>query len=1083
MAATDLVTIVYTDWVDSTATRSSLGEERADQLQRVHDELLRETVDRHEGTVIKGSGDGVLATFHSASNAIAAAVAVQQRFDGYSRTRAAIAPVSVRIGISVGDVVHQDGDIFGTPVVEAARLESSAEPGQILCSEMVRMLARGRGDHQFELLGLLELKGLPEPLAACSVLWERAVAAGASSFPLPAELAPTGGMRFIGRDDELNRAVELATAAEQAHALWLLGEPGIGKTRLATEVALRAHAAGALVLFGRCDEHVSAPFQPVIQALRWHVQNVDDERLADAMGVDADALARLAPELRARLPGVGADASPATEGEQYRLFEAVASWLSTGAATRSVVLVIDDAHWADRPTLALLGYVLRLAVPARLLVIATARDTEPDASDPLTDLIDDLELSGRSRRVGLKGLSNEEVVSLVQSVAMPDIRDGADARLADRIAEETAGNPLFVGAVLAGLTGGSAGELPVDVGAAVRRRVRGLPPDAQDLLRVASVVGLEFAVLVASDAAGVTEAEVLTAVEHAARAGLVHEVGIDRFRFTHALVRDALAGELSASRQARVHAAIAASIEARFASTINDHLRALAHHYAHAGDDQQTVGKAFDSALRSARRALELLAFDASVEDFSTALALLARLPDRPERDRFELLIAKGEAERLAAAHAAALATLSAAAEIARDEGDWSAFARAVIAFEEASWRPGLLIPETVRLLEEAAAHAAELREEQAVVVQSSLGRALHYVGHTDVPRRITEEALGDARRLGDPAVLAHALLTSIQIRVPMLEPDLAIVIARADELWELRGALVDPDPVAHATEYAVSTCLVAGDRVRAAEMLDRLVEMTDRLGSRFVRYVLLSQLEVLEFIHGDLVGAEREADVCLEFGRQLGEDVSGIHGIQLFLIRREQDRLAELVPVVQMVLRLNPVTAMWRPGLVLLLAEAGLHDEARRFLGDLAPHHFGAVAKDNLYPTALCFLAEAAVKLGAADHGRELARLLAPWAGIGVSGGHMVAYLGATDRYLGLLAGLDGRVDEGEAQLTSALAFNRRAGALVWEAHTLADLAKLSVARGEDELARERAGDARALAATHALKAVLRELDAIGLL
>src|SRR5436853_554794 len=179
------------------------------------------------------------------------AVTVQQRFDGYSRSTGAPAPVSLRIGISAGDVVHQDGDIFGTPVVEAARLEGAADPGQILCSEMVRMLARGRGGHEFDLIGMLELKGLPEPLPACSVRWERAIEAGASSFPLPPELSTTGGMRFIGRDDEVQNAIALSTEVEQAHALWVLGEPGIGKTRLATEVAAQAHAAGALVVFGR----------------------------------------------------------------------------------------------------------------------------------------------------------------------------------------------------------------------------------------------------------------------------------------------------------------------------------------------------------------------------------------------------------------------------------------------------------------------------------------------------------------------------------------------------------------------------------------------------------------------------------------------------------------------------------------------------------------------------------------------------------------------------------------------------------------------------------------------------------------
>jgi class 3 adenylate cyclase/tetratricopeptide (TPR) repeat protein len=1083
VADTDLVTIVVTDWVDSTATRSRLGEERADELQRVHDRLLRESVAQHAGTVVKGSGDGVLATFHSATLALDAAVSLQQRFDGYSRSPGAPAAVSLRIGISAGDVVHQDGDIFGTPVVEAARLEGAADPGQILCSEMVRMLARGRGGHQFELIGMLELKGLPEPLPACSVRWERAREAGASTVPLPPELSTGGSMRFIGRDEEVHGAITLSTEVEQAHALWVLGEPGIGKTRLATEVAARAHVAGALVLFGRCDENVAAPFQPVIQALRWHVGTLDDDELAAALGVDPEPLARLAPEIRARLPGLSAGVAPTSESEQYRLFDAVRSWLGTTAATRPVVFVVDDAHWADRPTIALLAHVLRGAQPARLLVIGTARDTKPDVSDPLTNLIDELHPTRRSRAIRLHGLSSADVVELVHA-AQPG--DAAWGLLAERIAEDTAGNPLFVGAVLAGLMGGeassaSAGELPADVGAAVRRRVRRLPAPVQELLQVASLVGLEFRLRVVADAAGVAETESLTRVEQAVGAGLVHELSVDRFRFTHALVRDALVGELSASRQARLHAAVAASIETRYAGSLDEHLPALARHYASAGDERPVLEKALDYAVRSARRALELLAFDAAVDDYRIALDLTERIGDRPLRDRFELLIAQGEAERLAAAHGAALATLRKAAGLAREERDWEALARIAIAFEEASWRPGLLGHDAVELLHEADAHAAVLSPRRAILVRASLGRALHYAGRAESAVRVVEDAVAAARELGDLAVLAFALTASGQTRAPMRAADLDVVIDRAEEVWRLRDQVDDPDLIATAAEYASVACLSRADRDGALRWLDRLREATERLGSRFSRFVLLCKIQVVTFLDGDLVEAERQADANLEFGRQLGEDVSGVHGVQLFLIRREQDRLVELVPVVRMLLQLNPAAAMWRPGLVVLLAEVGMADDARRLLLDLAADDFGALPRDNLFPAALCFLAEAAFQLGAATPGREVETLLEPWAGSGAMTGHLVGHLGAIDRYLGLLAWLDGRLDDAELRLEAALDFNRRLGAVIWEAHSLVDLAMLGAARDEIDASRECRVGARDLAERHGLAAVGRRLDALG--
>jgi hypothetical protein len=603
---------------------------------------------------------------------------------------------------------------------------------------------------------------------------------------------------------------------------------------------------------------------------------------------------------------------------------------------------------------------------------------------------------------------------------------------------------------------------------------------AQELLRVASIVGLEFALPVASDAAGIAETDGLDAVEHASAAGLVHEVGIDRYGFTHALVRDALAAELSATRRARLHAAVARAVETRSPAT-EEQFRALAHHYAHAGDDPSQVAKAFDYAVRSARRAVELLAFDAAVEDYATALELLDRL-DRPARERFEVLVAKGEAERLAAAHAAALVTLERAADLARAERSWPDLARVAIAFEEVSWRPGLMNNDALHLLREAAAHEADLPPEQAVVVRASLGRAMHYVGHVEKPRRIAEEELAAARRLADPRVLAHTLLISIQTRIPLRRPDLEPVIERADELWDLRDRLADADPVAHALEYATAACLDLGDRSRADSRLARLVEVSDRLGSRFIQYVLMSHLQVVAFNNGDLDGAERQADATLEFGHQLGEDVSGVHGTQLFLIRREQDRLAELVPVVQMILRLNPASAMWRPGLLLLLAEVGMHEEAQSLLRELAAGRFAAVPHDNLYPTALCFLAETAARLGAGDHAGELAALLEPWTGLGIAGGHMVAYLGAADRYLGLLARLDGRLDDAARLLDAAVAFNRGVGTAVWTAHTHVDLAEVELVRSHVGSAAAHAVEARALAERHGLAAVARRVAALSI-
>jgi class 3 adenylate cyclase len=234
-------TVLFTDLVGSTALRSRLGEQAAEELRRRHDHLLTGAVATHHGQVVKGLGDGVMATFAGASDGVAAAVAIQQAIDRHNRSAAGPEQLTVRIGLSAGDVSFEEGDCFGTPVIEAARLCAAASGGQVLASEMVRWLVRG-GGHRFSPLGALDLKGLAEPVPTCEVAWEPLRA----SVPLPSLLTDVGRI-FVGRNDELDRLEQLwkeAVAGERRVAL-VAGEPGVGKTRLGAELARKAHDEGA----------------------------------------------------------------------------------------------------------------------------------------------------------------------------------------------------------------------------------------------------------------------------------------------------------------------------------------------------------------------------------------------------------------------------------------------------------------------------------------------------------------------------------------------------------------------------------------------------------------------------------------------------------------------------------------------------------------------------------------------------------------------------------------------------------------------------------------------------------------------
>lgn len=509
-------------------------------------------------------------------------VEMQQAISAYNRRHDALAEISVRIGLSTGDVAWEGGDCFGTPMVE--RLEAAAQGGQILCSDYVRLMARGRGGHEFRGVGLLELKGLPGPLKASEVVWGPGPEPG--GMPLPAELAVPAARPFVSRAAELELADRILAdrARSRVTVLWVLGEPGIGKTRLATEIARLAHDRGALVLFGRCSEDLPVPYQPFLEALRWFLERVPEEQLASRLGAFAGELTRLVPELGDRVHGLERR-SASLEIEQHRLFEALRSWLAGAGGDRPVVAVLDDVHWADRSTLALLGHIMRSAEGSRALLVCTARTTSPDDNPTLAALAEELERRGApSYRVELAGLDVQEVGELVSRAAGRPL-DERLRGMARRLHADTAGNPLYLDALLASPPSGGGrpdGELPRTLSETVSRRVARLPADVADVLRVAAVEGLDFDLRVTARAVRRAEPAALESLEGAVRAGLVEEPGPNRYRFAHGLVRAALRGELSSSRRARVHLAVAEAIEEVFGEHLDEHVPALAHHFSEA---------------------------------------------------------------------------------------------------------------------------------------------------------------------------------------------------------------------------------------------------------------------------------------------------------------------------------------------------------------------------------------------------------------------------------------------------------------------------------------------------------------------
>jgi class 3 adenylate cyclase len=333
----EITTILFTDLVSSTGLVQRVGDEVAQRVFEAHHRLLGELVANHGGEELQWLGDGLMAAFPSTADAVRCAVSMQRGV----RQAGASHRLAIRVGLNVGEILRQQtgSGYFGTPVVVARRLCDRAETGEILCSATVAALLAGRKAFRFEEIGALELKGIEAPVAACRVLYQTDAAGSAL------ERTP-----FVGRGAEiarLSRRLERAAAGEGGLAL-VVGEPGIGKTRLTEEFAEQAQRSGTRVLWGRCFEGDWAPpYAPFSEALSEYAKQSDPEALRKELGNSGGVLAALAPQIRERVPDLPQPEPLQPDEERYRLFDAVVQLLLAIAQSAPTVLVLDDLHWAD----------------------------------------------------------------------------------------------------------------------------------------------------------------------------------------------------------------------------------------------------------------------------------------------------------------------------------------------------------------------------------------------------------------------------------------------------------------------------------------------------------------------------------------------------------------------------------------------------------------------------------------------------------------------------------------------------------------------------------------------------------------
>jgi len=864
--------------------------------------------------------------------------------------------------------------------------------------------------------------------------------------------APRHGAVFVGRERELAELVDgLDAAANGRGSLFLLaGEPGIGKSRLADELASLARDRRFLVLWGRCWEAGGAPaYWPWVQGIRTYLRETDPGVLRAQLGAGAADIAQLIPDVRELLPELPEAAPSDSEGARFRLFDRTASFLRTVAAEQPIIFILDDLQSADAGSLLLLRFVAGTVNDSRLLILGLYRDTELDPNIQLSETLTELRREPAARVLPLQGLDEPDVTRFIDRTT--DVTPPASLVMA--VYEETEGNPLFVGELvrllaqegqLGALESGARLSIPPSVREVIDRRIGHLSPGCIDLLRLASVIGHEFELEAVARLEERPARELLDLVEEAVRARALTEIPATtgRLRFAHALIRDTLYDAIPASRRVAIHHRAGDVLEGLYGIEREAHLAELAHHFFLAIPDADPA-RAVDYARRAGDVAAARLAFEEAARLYGVALQALKLVETRDEDLRCELLLGIGDAQARSGDTPGARETFFAAAGLAKRLGRPEEMARAAIGYGgRFVWmRPGKdrrLVP----LLEDALQALGDQRSPWRVRVLARLACALRDRHDRERSDRLSALAVEIARELGDPQTLANALDGRFGAIWWPENPGERLELA--DEIVRLAEASGDLESAFAGHHCRGISYLELGEIRRFETELDVMRPLAEDLRQPSQLWAATLNAANFALIRGRFRESEELSAKAAAFGSSAvltdAESHLASHGYRLLL---EAGRTSEALEIVRPAAEALTWYPFLRCALADVLIELGDDSAARTIYEELAEDGFSALPRDNEWLLALSLISPVCAVFGDVDRAAILYELQLPFADRHAYG-HAEGTAGSVSRALGILAGVLGRSDDAERHFRDALEMNERMGALPWVAHTQHDLANM---------------------------------------
>ncbi len=894
-----------------------------------------------------------------------------------------------------------------------------------------------------------------------------------AGYRVPASSAPDE-TPFVGREREsaLLREWWASALGGEKRLMLVDGEAGVGKTRLVTQLVREAEAEGELVLWGRCDEGPIVPFQPFAEVLGRVFDLTSADRISNIPRWRLSELSRLVVRLREHAPAVE-DVGAAPEAERYRFFEAVAATFKELGIGGRVLVVFDDLHWADQPTLLLLRHVLRALDRTNVAIIGVYTDTEVPAGSPMPALVSDLRTTGSIESVHLSGLGADAVEELARgSSKIP-------SELLPRLCELTGGNPLFLDELLGQFRAredegdeSGASSLPdltptETIRELVARRVSRLPEDVVHVLQTAAVAGPDSEARVIAEAVELTPERRLDAIDLLWNTRLLRQSTDSdppRFTFSNALIRDAIYSEMPWRERVRAHHRIAVAVEHVHADSHEDHLGELAHHF-YLGSGLADADRALRYSLAAAERASRMLAYEEAVEHFTRCLRLLHVVRTSDTTTRYDVLLALGQAQQNAGDMAAADENLARAATLARGLHDVERLATAALYAGPPSYL-GLVRPteEQVGTLRDAWEQLPKEDSRLRAMVAARLAVAevteTALVSWADIERSrdLTSDAVAMARRLKDRGTLGFALSNHLRL---LWGPEAAAErLATAVELGEI------------AEETGSERLALAGHMWRVRELLVRGdVDAVDEEIARFDAGHTgpVHPLEVafsgnaaamLALMRGQFVVAESSARQAEEAAREYHDLARNLYAAVMWWTWWQRGELSrpdhELREAVAQAPDVYPAAY---GALALAQAESGEADEAVAALRSFLDLEYPGSSVEMSLGHELTIAAAACGSLRTPP--REISSRIyegmRPLAGtVIVMRPPAMACAGPADQYLGVLAATMGDLALAEVHFEAALSLARRMRAPTFEVAAEVALARtLGCRRPEAEAGR----------------------------